>query len=600
MHSRIHARWVLLAAAAGLASLVMAGPSWGQAKPKPKPLEAVIEEIAQHMLTAFPLRAPKNHLAIMQYIPTAGQPRRLGDNLMQKVRVRMFDLDKDHQLNFVSQGKVTELLVSQGAESLREIYDGKRRVELGRLLTADHFVYGTYEMFQDGSAEIISYLVEIESGLIRAQRVAIAEGIPSHLLQPAAAGSQAASADTPVRAYRFGSSALKSNPEAAKKFRMAELFEERGRNDRVAAIYGEILAEYPNSLEAMNVQARNLGDDVQRLTAEGRYDEQLFAAYKSLPLSYASSPRSRNLHAKIIAWQVAVGLHALDEGNMEQAKSFFDRARQLGLPESEHKALRERLGAKRRSDRSETIRAHLLRGDRDQAEALIVEWEAEESDHPMVKQIKKEFDRREGMATVPGAEVSGRTVDSFNMDLYETTNREFLEFIKANPEFQRGRVTDKVADKDYLLRWTEPLAFPSEIGNRPVVFVSQPVAEAYCKWRNKRLPTSDEWGLAAGEGRRKYPWGDQEPNDDIANFNRNLVGEPLPGPSHPKGRTPEGIYHMGGNVWELTSTKTSTHAVSRGGCYYDPPEFLLSNYRGTRTRDVIAYTSRFMGFRCAQ
>jgi len=599
MHSWKLEKWIAIGVMTLSAVLGLDQTAWGQAKPNPKPFDAVVEDIAQRMLSDYPLRAPRNHLAVMQYIPASGSPRRLGDSLMQKVRVRMFELDKGHQVNFVSQGKVTEMLVSQGVESLREIYDGRRRVELGRLLTADHFIYGTYELFQDGSAEIISFMVDIEAGLIRAQVVAIAEGVPAALLAPPDR-QQAGVAAAPVRAYQFGPQALKSNPEAAKKLRMAELFEERGRKDRVAPLHGEILAEFPNSLEAMHVQVMNLAGDVERLTAEGRYDESLFAAYKSVPLSYASSPRSRNLHAKILKWLVAVGLSSLDEGKPDQAKSFFDRARQLGLPESQYGTLRERMAAKRRSDRADTIRAHLLRGERDQAEVLIVEWEAEESQHPSVKQIKKEFDRLENMATIPGGEVAGRTVDPFNMDLYETTNREFLEFIKANPEYARGRVKEDVADKDYLTRWNEPLSFPPELGNRPVVFVSQPVAEAYCKWRNKRLPTSDEWGLAAGEGRRKYPWGDHEPTDELANFNRNLVGEPLPALSHPKGRTPEGLYHMGGNVWELTSTKTGSRAISRGGCYYDPAEFLRSNYRGPRTADTIYYTSRFMGFRCAQ
>jgi formylglycine-generating enzyme required for sulfatase activity len=125
------------------------------------------------------------------------------------------------------------------------------------------------------------------------------------------------------------------------------------------------------------------------------------------------------------------------------------------------------------------------------------------------------------------------------------------------------------------------------------------VASEYCKWRKKRLPTSDEWGLAAGEGRRKYPWGDKEPTAELAYFN-TLLGPPLPGDSHPQGRTPEGVYHMAGNVWELTSTIEGDKAVARGGCYFDQPEFLRSDYRGTRTKDLVTYTSRYTGVRCAQ
>src|SRR5262245_41041500 len=82
--------WIVLALA-----LVTAGaPAWGQVRGG-KPLDAAIDDIAQHMVTAYPLKPPRNNIAVMQFVPTAGQPRRIGENLMTKVRIRMFDMDKD-------------------------------------------------------------------------------------------------------------------------------------------------------------------------------------------------------------------------------------------------------------------------------------------------------------------------------------------------------------------------------------------------------------------------------------------------------------------------------------------------------------------------
>ncbi|HEX7927730.1 MAG TPA: SUMF1/EgtB/PvdO family nonheme iron enzyme, partial [bacterium] len=299
-------------------------------------------------------------------------------------------------------------------------------------------------------------------------------------------------------------------------------------------------------------------------------------------------------------WLVAVGGRELENGREAEARNYFDKAKSLGLPQSEYAAFEERVKLTRRAARADAIRGHMLRGERDQAEVMLVEWEAEDPRNPTLKNLKKEFDRMEGMVTIASGSVAGRQVDAFNIDIFETTNKEFLEFVRANPEYQRGGKQPKaLADGDYLSHWTDTLRYSDELENRPVVFISQPIADAYCKWRKKRLPTSDEWGLAAGEGRRKYPWGNQAPTTELANFG-NPFGKPEPGEAYPQGRTPEGVYNMAGNVWEITSTKEGGLVVARGGCYFDQPEFREAGYRGTRTRDRAEYTSRFMGVRCAQ
>jgi Sulfatase-modifying factor enzyme 1 len=46
---------------------------------------------------------------------------------------------------------------------------------------------------------------------------------------------------------------------------------------------------------------------------------------------------------------------------------------------------------------------------------------------------------------------------------------------------------------------------------------------------------------------RKYPWGDNEPTPELARFD---TSDTSPVTSHPEGATPEGIHHLGGNVWE--------------------------------------------------
>ena len=109
-----------------------------------------------------------------------------------------------------------------------------------------------------------------------------------------------------------------------------------------------------------------------------------------------------------------------------------------------------------------------------------------------------------------------------------------------------------------------------------------------------------EWRLAAGEDKRNYPWGNEPPSSELANYSKGLLGDPTPGDSHPMGATPEGVMHMGGNVWELTSTIAENgQAIARGGCYFDHAEYLHNKNRKLTT-DPVIYSSRFMGFRCAQ
>jgi hypothetical protein len=292
----------------GLVSAGLPHVAWAQ-RSKPMSMTAAVDDIAQHMLRDYPLQAPHNNVAVMQFVPVSGGPQRqLGDGLMQKVRISMFDQDRERKLNFVSQGKVTELIVNQGADSLNDIYDSKRRVELGKLLTADHFVYGTYDIARDGSAEIVSYLVEIESGLIRAQRVVTIDAVPEEMLQPAGtAGAPATAAGAATRTYRLTTKPLRSDPEAAKKYQLAQLFAERGRKDRKDALYAEIVSTYPDSLEAMNVQAQNMAEDVDLLTSQKRYDETLLNSIRAIPTSYVNNPLYDTLHAKTLTWLTALG-----------------------------------------------------------------------------------------------------------------------------------------------------------------------------------------------------------------------------------------------------------------------------------------------------
>jgi formylglycine-generating enzyme required for sulfatase activity len=116
--------------------------------------------------------------------------------------------------------------------------------------------------------------------------------------------------------------------------------------------------------------------------------------------------------------------------------------------------------------------------------------------------------------------------------------------------------------------------------NLPVVNVTWFGAQRYCEWAGKHLPTEAEFFRAARgpDGTRPFPWGSEPATCERANVGRGgpdggaCVGAPLPVNSLPMGATPEGVFHLYGNVNEWMFDYLDTNpAHSRNNYYHSLP-----------------------------
>jgi formylglycine-generating enzyme required for sulfatase activity len=206
-------------------------------------------------------------------------------------------------------------------------------------------------------------------------------------------------------------------------------------------------------------------------------------------------------------------------------------------------------------------------------------------------------------------------VEGFLLDKYAVTNADFLEFVKANPDWAPENVKSLFADSGYLTHW--PVNYLNdkdlESNMEPVVNVSWFAANAYCKWKGKRLPTLHEWEYAA----LALPKNDSD-SAALTRINSDWYSRKTA--VHAKvGSTYEnqyGVWDMYGLVWEWVDNFNTVISSEDSRNNEDAPQGLFcgsASLNASDASDYVAfirfayrgslkanYTTRKMGFRCAK
>ena len=227
-------------------------------------------------------------------------------------------------------------------------------------------------------------------------------------------------------------------------------------------------------------------------------------------------------------------------------------------------------------------------------------------------------------------------LEEFWIDAAPVSNRRFLEFVEDGGYHDRRWWTEEgwawrdeegAAHPRFWHRsgagswvrvrfgWEEDLP-----ADEPVQHVCFHEASAFASWAGRRLPTEAEWEKVAswpvGGPKRRWPWGDTEPDGRVANLGQRHW-RPAPVGAYPDGVGPSGCHQLVGDVWEWTASDFepypgfrsfpyreysevffgSGYKVLRGGSWAAAPRAVRTTFRNW---DHPIRRQIFAGFRCAR
>lgn len=166
--------------------------------------------------------------------------------------------------------------------------------------------------------------------------------------------------------------------------------------------------------------------------------------------------------------------------------------------------------------------------------------------------------------------------------------------------------------------WREPYGHPAA-ANEPAVHLTFDEASAICQHAGKRLPTDAEWVNAAYREQRRqppnpfvtgkryrYPNGDTPTGSNFLNSGA-VVAASIPANALTRGRghapamstAPgvNGLWDMGGNVWEWVASGSTASRITRGASWWYGPERQVEDDVATKPMETAVV---YIGFRCVQ
>jgi formylglycine-generating enzyme required for sulfatase activity len=182
---------------------------------------------------------------------------------------------------------------------------------------------------------------------------------------------------------------------------------------------------------------------------------------------------------------------------------------------------------------------------------------------------------------------------------HEVTRDEYARFLGS-----RGGDAQRLRP----LQGAAALAVGDDGGQKPVVWVTYAMANAYCEWIGGTVPTAHDWDAAvSGRDKRRYPWGAAWPAAASADGKSLAVGRGNDAKlenveASPFDVGPFGHRDLAGSVQEWTSTDSKDGGkLLRGSSvagtqedFADPGELFTAD-----TEKEALRAGPYVGFRCA-
>lgn len=207
-------------------------------------------------------------------------------------------------------------------------------------------------------------------------------------------------------------------------------------------------------------------------------------------------------------------------------------------------------------------------------------------------------------------------VKAFALDILPVTNDDFLQFVRANPRWQRTTVKRIFADESYLKNWDADLEPGTNASsNVPVTQVSWFAAKAYAQWKGKRLPTVAEWEYTASASPTRA---DGENDAEFKRWVLSWYSSPTKkiSPVGAGQKNFRGVHDLHGLVWEWVADFNTAMVTgdARGDTGLDRqlfcgsgsqgakdtgnfPAFMRYGFRSSLKADYCVHN---LGFRCAK